>query len=264
MKLGNAIGASLLAFLMSAAEAQTLKDAGFFLTEGQGYTLCERLVKHVNDKTDNGRAPRLWWQAKPGERIVLPPYPQAQTYLTREITSFPEFERPPFEEIKLDDIRRLIEFIGEVDALDFSTSKQNEYKTTTPELYRYINDRIINKVSPDVLDKVTPFGRRLLQKLERGEARVFRLMESHFIASDALIQIEYKDFRGEPLSIVRQVSSDLREPRPHRSIIDSHQESRGLVNWRKSYYTYISIPNRFQIEAVNIRATPRLCRAQNG
>jgi hypothetical protein len=215
--------------------------------------------------TDNGRAPRLWWPYIKRDPLVVVPYPQAQSYLTKEITSFPGFDRPNFSEVTLTDVRQLIELIGELDAINSTVPGQNEYSTTTEDLYRYIKDRRNNSVPAAAHAILGPYGNRQYKTLEQGKARVYRLIEPSITGDDALIQIEYEDYRGEPVSNIRRVNSNLTEPRPRLSTWDSNFESRGLVRSGRKYYEYFSsAPTSIEITAIDFATNPGLCRVNNG
>ena len=122
------------AVLLSLFAAQAT-HAQYVATEGKGYVLCERVAAHVNRLTENGRAKRLWQFLAP-ESLMLP-YPKKQRYLTRELLSFPGFKRPPFAEHKLEDVRQLIELMGEADALKRTFGVR--YKNNDPAAY--VTDR---------------------------------------------------------------------------------------------------------------------------
>jgi hypothetical protein len=264
MKFNSVICICIFQFATFAAQAQQKIYPRYYLEVGQGYILCERLVKHLNEKTDNGQAPRLWRFYIERDPLVIIPYPQAQSYLTKEITSFPGFERPKFTEVILTDVRQLIELIGELDAINSTVPGQNEYSTTTEDLYRYIKDCRNNSVPAAVQAILAPYGHRRYKALEQGKARVYRLIEPSIAGADAVIQIEYEDFKGEPVSNIRRVNSDLTEPRPRLSIWDSKFESRGLVKWSKKYYEYSSsAPTSIEITAIDFATNPGLCRVNN-
>lgn len=251
-------GLLLLCLLVPAAA-----QAQYVVTEGKGYVLCERLAAHVNRLTENGKAKRLWRFLIRKEMGQLIPYPEKQAYLARELLSFAGFKRPPFSEIKLDDIRALLELMGEVDALGVRSAPY--YLNDSAGIDRYISDRKAGTVPAQVLDDLAPQGQRFYQRLEQGKARVFSLTGGDSPESrGTLLQIEYADYNGEPLALLRRVSDDLDEPWPRNSSFDFYLPSRHLVLWHGVYYTITGDTFGFGVETQTQGRYPHLCRFTNG
>ena len=139
--------------------------AQFVVTEGKGYVLCERLAAHVNRQTENGKAQRLWRYSGPE---MFRRYPDKQSHLTRELLSFQGFKRPDFSEIKREDIRDLLELMGEVDSFMYGLAAPH-YGGGPENDALYIADRKAGRVPSAVLDKLTPHGKRFYDRLATGQ-----------------------------------------------------------------------------------------------
>lgn len=240
--------------------ASTATHAQYIVTEGKGYVLCERLAAHLNRLTENGKAKRLWRFYDPDPQVV--PYPKAQSDLTRELLSFPGFKRPPFSEVKLEEIRGLIELMGELDALRFDIG--TDYGKGEASNARYVADRKAGTLPSSVLDKFKPKGQQLYNKLEQGKARVFRLSgRDSPVSPGTLLQIEYDDYKGEPVSLLRFVSDDLTELWPRSNSFDWPWPSKYLVLWAGGYYTISGNANEFDVESRTDGQNPHLCRIGN-
>lgn len=243
--------------------AATASEAQFVVTEGKGYTLCEQVTAHVNRLTDSGKAKRLWHyigSLSHNPRVV--PYPQAQSYLTPELTSFPGFKRPAFTEIKLEEVRPLIELMGEIDA--FSLISASSESPRYQDRSNYIAERKLGTAPPEVVEKLRPHGKWLYERLELGRARVFKLAGIEYLAPETILQIEYTDFRGEPVSLLRYVSNGLTEPRVIDNTLDSALPGVSLVMWAGGYYRiYATAASSFEIESRIFDREPNLCRVEN-
>lgn len=236
-------------------------QAQFVVVEGKGYTLCERIAAHVNRLTENGKAKRLWRSHKePGGAR----YPDRQSHLTRELLSFPGFTRPAFTEIKLEDIRSLIELMGEVDAL-WMNAYAPHYAGDDIGVPRYVADRKAGLVPSEVLEKVKPYGLGLYNMLAQRRALVFKLSSIESLVPETILQIEYAfEATGEPVSLLRHVSNDLSEPRKRASFgLDSQFVSRALVQWKDAYYTIVDDKVTFEVQSRSPAMNPYLCRVHN-
>lgn len=254
----KAVALTLGLLVLGSAHAQ------FTVTEGRGYTLCERLAAHVNRLTENGKAKRFW--TFHGRDLSVNPhipirYPGSQSYLTREVLSFPGFKRPNFSEIALVEIRGLVELMGEVDALGIPSFPH--YKNDEVDVARYVVDRMAGRVHDELVEKLRPQGQRLYERLVKGKARVFKLTGGDAPTSQTLLQIEYEDeANGEPVALLRHVSSDLTEPLPRGQSFDWSSPSKVLVKWKNAYYTVYASAGEF--EATNVSGSnPYICRVGN-
>ena len=250
----------VLLAVLSNLTTPTSARAQFVVTEGKGYVLCERLAAHVNRQTENGKAGRLW------RRNVyphVPQYPDKQRYLTRELLSFPGFTRPDFVEIKLEDIRGLIELMGEVDVFVHRLASPL-YGGGPQNDARYFADRTAGRVPPELLDKLTPYGKRFYDRLAEGRARVFKSTGGDSPGSETLLQLEYADDEtGELVALLRHVSNDLIEPRRESGGLDSAFPSRALVKWQHAYYSISTGLVDFKIDSLTLNTFPKQCWAEN-
>jgi hypothetical protein len=218
-------------------------QARYFVDEGKGYALCERLNSYLNKSA-------AFKKGKSGEAVRDPA-------LMKKILTFSGFTRPPSVNIPLAGIKDLIILMGEVDFLQFLNDPL--YSRGKEGINRYLEDRRLGKISSEVLEKTKKIGERYYQSLYDGKAVVSKIVDSHELGAEVLLQIEYFDVDGEVDIILRHVDDALRIPLPKNSSLDWSRPNSALVLWRRNYYVLFGDQNYFEIKANAGDVFPKVC-----